>query len=133
MSAKPLANLSSKPRALPQAKNRLFRKAIIEDLLTSNNESGNALKYIVLYKSLKPIKFSQFLSSVPLGSIPELPAKSCAEIKASEGEQAVNGHYWLDPYNTGKNEWTNCYLETKGLFFLFFNNFNADVSNNSQI
>ena len=57
MSAKPLANLSSKPRALPQAKNRLFRKAIIEDLLTSNNESGNALKYIVLYKSLKSIEF----------------------------------------------------------------------------
>lgn len=124
MSAKPLANLSSKPRALPQAKNRLFRKAIIEDLLTSNNESGNALK---------SLNFSQFLSSVPLGSIPELPAKSCAEIKASEGEQAVNGHYWLDPYNTGKNEWTNCYLETRGLFFLFFNNYNADVSNNSQI
>ena len=57
MSAKPLANLSSNPRALPQAKNRLFRKAIIEDLLTNNNESGNALKYIVLYKSLKSIKF----------------------------------------------------------------------------
>ena len=57
MSSKPLANLSSKPRALPQAKNRLFRKAIIEDLLTSNNESGNALKYIVLYKSLKSVKF----------------------------------------------------------------------------
>ena len=57
MSAKPLANLSSKPRALPQAKNRLFRKAIIEDLLTSNNESGNALKYIVLYKSLKSVTF----------------------------------------------------------------------------
>lgn len=57
MSAKPLANLSSKSRALPQAKNRLFRKAIIEDLLTSNNERGNALKYIVLYKSLKSIKF----------------------------------------------------------------------------
>lgn len=57
MSAKPITNLSSKPRALTQARNRLFRKAIIEDLLTSNNESGNALKYIVLYKSLKSIKF----------------------------------------------------------------------------
>ena len=122
MSAKPLANLSSKPRALPQAKNRLFRKAIIEDLLT-----------LYFINHLNPLHFSQFLSSVPLGSIPELPAKSCAEIKASEGEQAVNGHYWLDPYNTGKNEWTNCYLETKGLFFLFFNNYDADVSNNSQI
>ena len=64
MSAKPLANLSSKPRALPPAKNRLFRKAMIEDLLTSNNESGNALKYIVLYKSLKSIKlFTIFIFS----------------------------------------------------------------------
>ena len=93
------------------------------------------MRWSTLYfiNHLNPLNFSQFLSSVPLGSIPELPAKSCAEIKASEGEQAVNGHYWLDPYNTGKNEWTNCYLETKGLFVLFFNNYNADVSNNSQI
>ena len=33
----------------------------------------------------------------PLGSIPELPADSCREIKASEGAQAVSGNYWLDP------------------------------------
>ena len=33
---------------------------------------------------------------VPLGSIQELPAYSCGEIKASEGEEAVNGSYYLD-------------------------------------
>ena len=36
---------------------------------------------------------------MPLGSIPELPAGSCGEIKASEGRQAVNSNYWLDNEN----------------------------------
>jgi len=31
----------------------------------------------------------------PLGSIPELPAESCDEIKASEGEDAISGDYWF--------------------------------------
>lgn len=34
--------------------------------------------------------------SVSLGCNPELPAESCKEIKASEGEQAVSGKYWFD-------------------------------------
>ena len=38
---------------------------------------------------------------VPLASIPELPADSCGEIKASEGGQAVNGDYWLDIEKNG--------------------------------
>ena len=38
--------------------------------------------------------FSIFL--VPLGSVPELPAKSCTEIRASERENAVSGNYWFD-------------------------------------
>ena len=29
-------------------------------------------------------------SVVPLGSVPELPAKSCAEIKASEGKEMAD-------------------------------------------
>ena len=33
--------------------------------------------------------------TVPLGSIQELPAKSCSEIKASEGNEMVNGDYWI--------------------------------------
>lgn len=32
----------------------------------------------------------------PLGSIPELPASSCHEIKASEGKDAISSRYWLD-------------------------------------
>ena len=38
--------------------------------------------------------FSIFL--VPLGSVPELPAESCAEIRANEGKDAVRGSYWFD-------------------------------------
>ncbi|KAL9974938.1 hypothetical protein ACROYT_G012047 [Oculina patagonica] len=33
----------------------------------------------------------------PLGSIPELPAQSCHEIKASEGKDTISSKYWLDP------------------------------------
>ena len=33
---------------------------------------------------------------VPLGSIPELPAESCQEIKASEEDKAVSGKHWLN-------------------------------------
>ena len=35
-----------------------------------------------------------FYSLVPLGSTPELPAETCKEIKASEGE-AESKKYWL--------------------------------------
>ena len=31
----------------------------------------------------------------PLGSISELPAESCDEIKASEGDDAVSGNHWF--------------------------------------
>ena len=32
---------------------------------------------------------------MPLGSIQELPAKSCAEIKASEGKEMAEGKRWI--------------------------------------
>ena len=35
-----------------------------------------------------------FIFAAPLGSIEELPGKTCAEIKASEG-QAINGTHWI--------------------------------------
>ncbi|XP_066022897.1 uncharacterized protein [Pocillopora verrucosa] len=44
----------------------------------------------------------------PLGSIPELPAISCLEIKASEGKNTISGKYWLDPTGTGKAILINC-------------------------
>ena len=36
-----------------------------------------------------------FFHAAPLGSIPELPAESCNEIKASEGNEMVNKDYWI--------------------------------------
>ena len=38
-----------------------------------------------------------FCIPVLLGSIPELPAESCKEIKDSEEGQALSGEYWLNP------------------------------------
>ena len=32
---------------------------------------------------------------MPLGSIPDLAAKSCAEIKASEGAEVAEGKRWI--------------------------------------
>ena len=31
------------------------------------------------------------------GSVPEMPAESCREIKASQQGMAVSGRYWLEP------------------------------------
>ncbi|XP_022785500.1 uncharacterized protein LOC111325849 [Stylophora pistillata] len=49
---------------------------------------------------------------VPLGSIRELPAESCEEIKASEGEQAVSGNYWLDSTRSGNSSLARCHMNT---------------------
>ena len=52
--------------------------------------------------------------SVPLGSIPELPAETCKEIKASEGGQAVSGKYWFDSIIPGKTVLAHCDMKTEG-------------------
>ena len=49
---------------------------------------------------------------MPLGSIPELPADSCREIKASEGGQAVSGNYWLDLEKNGNPLKVYCDMTT---------------------
>ena len=49
-----------------------------------------------------------------LGSIPELPAETCKEIKASEGGQAVSGEYWFDPIIPGKTLLAHCDMEKEG-------------------
>jgi len=54
-----------------------------------------------------------FVSSVPLGSIPELPAESCKEIKASEG-QVVSGKYWLSSIKPGMSLLAHCDMATEG-------------------
>ena len=56
-----------------------------------------------------------FLSNpVSLGSIPELPADSCTEIKASEGEAVVSGNYWLDLEKNGNPLNLYCDMTTDG-------------------
>jgi len=56
-----------------------------------------------------------FLSNpVSLGSIPELPADSCKEIKASEGKAVVSGNYWLDLEKNGNPLNLYCDMTTEG-------------------
>jgi len=45
---------------------------------------------------------------VPLGSIPELPARSCQEIKSSEGKDTTSSKYWLDPTRNGTAVLVHC-------------------------
>ena len=56
-----------------------------------------------------------FVLTVPLGSIPELPAESCKEIKASEGGQAFSGKYWLDAIIKEKSVLAYCDMNTEGM------------------
>ena len=55
--------------------------------------------------------FIIFPGAVPLGSIKELPADSCSEIKASEGNEMVNTKYWI--YSDGNGEVIEAYCEGK--------------------
>ncbi|KAL9958396.1 hypothetical protein ACROYT_G035402 [Oculina patagonica] len=50
----------------------------------------------------------QAKNRVPLGSIPELPAQSCSEIKASEGNEMVNGDYWIYSDGNGQTIMARC-------------------------
>ena len=57
-----------------------------------------------------------FLFPVPLGSIPELPAETCKEMKASE-RKAVSGKYWLSNIKPGMAVLAHCDMKTEGRFF----------------
>lgn len=61
---------------------------------------------------LKPLY--GILFAVPLGSIPELPAETCTEIKGSEGGQAVSKKYWFDSILPGKTVLAQCDMKTEG-------------------
>ena len=52
--------------------------------------------------------------SVMLGSIPELPAETCKEIKASKGGQAVSGEYWFDSIIPGEAVLAHCDMKKEG-------------------
>ena len=54
-----------------------------------------------------------FFFSVRLGSIAELPAETCHEIKSSEG-QAASGKYWFSTIKTGTSILAHCDMETEG-------------------
>lgn len=59
------------------------------------------------------LNFLILLFSVPLGSIPELPAETCKEIKASEGH-AVSKKYWLSTIKPWKSLLVYCDMKTEG-------------------
>lgn len=65
-------------------------------------------------KAVKEQCYLPFLFLVPLGSVPELPAESCAEIRASEGEDAVSGNYWFDSIKPGEVVLARCNMFTQG-------------------
>ena len=56
-----------------------------------------------------------FNFSVPLGSIQELPAETCDEIKRSEGH-AVSGKYWFSTIKSGTSVLAYCNMDTNGEF-----------------
>lgn len=64
--------------------------------------------------ALKQEYYLPFLFLAALGSIAELPAVSCAEIKASEGEDAVSGNYWLSSIKSGEVVLAPCNMTTEG-------------------
>ena len=57
---------------------------------------------------------TSYLSQVRLGTVPEMPSESCQEIKASEGEYAVDGMYWLHFFEIGKIVLAHCDMTTLG-------------------
>ena len=57
------------------------------------------------------MKIRSFLRVVSLGSIRELAAESCSEIKASEGNEMVNRKYWI--YSDENSEVIEAYCEGK--------------------
>ena len=59
-------------------------------------------------------KLRTYFTAAPLGSIPELPALSCLEIKASEGNDSISGNFWLDPTGTGNAVLIDCDMASGG-------------------
>ena len=60
-------------------------------------EQYNTIKKVIVVQRKA---FYCFFAKVSLGSVPEMPAESCREIKASEQGMAVSGRYWLEPQVT---------------------------------
>ena len=75
-----------------------------------------------------------FVFLVPLGSVSELPAESCAEIRASEGEDAGSGNYWFDSIKPGEVVLTRCDMSKLGKWtFEVLPQFNTSSSSNKPL
>ncbi|PFX17154.1 hypothetical protein AWC38_SpisGene18533 [Stylophora pistillata] len=89
-----------------------FNYVISEELCELNNRTKEARP-----ESFVPNSERYYVKSnkkrVPLGSIPELPAETCKEIKASEEGRASSGNYWLDSIIKGKAVLVPCDMETE--------------------
>nr|XP_058952079.1 nephronectin-like [Pocillopora verrucosa] len=57
--------------------------------------------------------FKRDYKRVPLGSIPELPAGTCQEIKMSEGGQVVSGKYWFHSIVPERTVLAPCDMKTE--------------------
>ncbi|KAL9974471.1 hypothetical protein ACROYT_G011505 [Oculina patagonica] len=68
--------------------------------------------------------------TAPLGSIPELPAQSCQEIKASEGKDTISSKYWLDPTGTGTAVLVYCDMNLEDIDECITGNHDCDVNAN---
>ena len=58
-------------------------------------------------------------TSTLLGSIPELTALSCHEIKTSEGKHTIGGKYWLNLTRKGTEKLIYCDMVNKGKSYNF--------------
>ena len=87
-----------------------YRK--LQRMLGVFRKESEAIVYCYDRKRLK--RKMSFVFSVPLGSVPELPAESCREIRASEGENAVSGNYWFDSIKPGEVVLARCDMSKQG-------------------
>ncbi|XP_020623992.1 von Willebrand factor C and EGF domain-containing protein-like [Orbicella faveolata] len=79
-----------------------------------------------------PARFymSRLKERAPLGSIPELPAHSCHEIKASEGKDTSSSKYWLDPTANGTAVLVYCDMNLEDVDECITDNHDCDVNAN---
>ncbi|XP_068680575.1 uncharacterized protein [Montipora foliosa] len=78
-----------------------FNYVFAQDLCELNNRTKEA-RPANFVPNVHRYYFKRSTEAVLLGSIPELPAISCKEIKASDGERAVSGNYWFNSVIPGK-------------------------------
>ena len=79
-------------------------------------KAKDELSYILFSKIIFFFCFNLFhhFYTAAFGSIPELPATNCREIKLSEGEQAFSGKYWYYNPWTETATFAYCDMKTEG-------------------